>query len=383
MGNCCKKKVKKDDIYPNINSTSLLIPDSHQASYYKPPTPYIPKLEEFKKISVLGKGSFGKVVLVKLIPTNKYYAMKILKKRFIILNNQVNQIMAERGVLEKLENPFIVKLYYAFQDNSRLYFITDFMQGGELFFHLRKNSNYQESDVIFYSSEILCAIEYMHKTNCMYRDLKPENILIDKYGHICITDFGLSKILQSSNEKTYTLCGTPEYMAPEILMNNGYDKTCDWFSFGVLIYQMICGNIPFKQNESHLGIKVYYQPIRTPTNISYNARDIIEKLLEINPNERLGFNGTDEIKKHPFFANVNFEQIQNKQYKPPFVPHLKNDEDLKYFHQGFVEEKVESFSKKKTEESPKSHIFKGFIFQENEVNKSEEKSINNEKSEYC
>lgn len=379
MGSCCKKKTKTDNLIPNINDASILISESGSVSFYKRPTYYRAKLDDFRKIKVLGKGSFGKVVLVKLILTNDYYAMKILKKRFIVQNSQVKQIMTERKVLEKLENPFIVKLYYAFQDNYKLYFITDFMQGGELFFHLKQNSNYQESDVLFYSSEILCAIEYMHKKNCMYRDLKPENILIDKNGHIKITDFGLSKLLDNSNDKAYTLCGTLEYIAPEILTNNGYDKTCDWFSFGVLIYQMICGSVPFKQKEEEIGIKIYNQPIRTPTTISYNARDIIEKLLEINPNERLGFNGADEIKKHPFFANVNYDAIMNKQYKPPFIPQLKNDEDLRYFHQGFLEEKVESFSKKKAGDIPISYLFNGFSYQRNWFDESEEINNSDEK----
>ena len=172
------------------------------------------------------------------------------------------------------------------------------MQGGELFFHLRRNSQYKEKSVKFYMSEILLAIDYMHKNNFIYRDLKPENILIDKFGHIKLTDFGLSKLLDEEEQKTYTLCGTPEYLAPEIIFEKGYDKTCDWFSFGVVMFEMLCGFHPFKQKKGKFNPQIYKMKIIIPENISKNAKDLIEKLLNSNPRERIGYNSSEEIIKH-------------------------------------------------------------------------------------
>ena len=326
-------------------------------------------LEDFSPLKVLGRGSFGKVVLVRLEKTKKLYAMKILKKELVIKRKQVNHTMTERSLLEKLNHPFIVKLFYAFQDEFKLYFITEFMQGGELFFHLRRNSQYKEKSVKFYMSEILLAIDYMHKNNFIYRDLKPENILIDKFGHIKLTDFGLSKLLDEEEQKTYTLCGTPEYLAPEIIFEKGYDKTCDWFSFGVVMFEMLCGFHPFKQKKGKFNPQIYKMKIIIPENIAKNAKDLIEKLLNSNPRERIGYNSSEEIMKHDFFKDIDFDKVLQREYKPPFIPKLDNEEDLRYFDKGFTEEDVESFPDKKLIVSTNgdgkslSDEFKGFSYQ--------------------
>ena len=376
---CCKKKrvtaitientsKNSENLIPNdiaLSERPLEIINNKENENQNPNA----TLEDFSQLKVLGRGSFGKVVLVRLEKTKKLYAMKILKKELVIKRKQVNHTMTERSLLEKLNHTFIVKLFYAFQDKTKLYFITEFMQGGELFFHLRRNSQYKEKSVKFYMSEILLAIDYMHKNNFIYRDLKPENILIDKFGHIKLTDFGLSKLLDEEEQKTYTLCGTPEYLAPEIIFEKGYDKTCDWFSFGVVMFEMLCGFHPFKQKKGKFNPQIYKMKIKIPENIGKNAKDLIEKLLNSNPRERIGYNSSEEIMKHDFFKDIDFDKVLKREYKPPFIPKLDNQEDLRYFDKGFTDEDVESFPDKKLIVSTNgdgksmSDEFKGFSYQ--------------------
>ena len=376
MGSLCCKKNQLNSLNISSSQQNSLIPSetkstSSSINLELNVTPNA-TLEDFSQLKVLGRGAFGKVVLVRLEKNKKLYAMKILKKEIVIKRKQVNHTMTERSLLEKLNHPFIVKLIYAFQDKEKLYFITEFMQGGELFFHLRRNPQYKEKSVKFYMSEILLAIDYMHKNNFIYRDLKPENILIDKYGHIKLTDFGLSKLLDEEEQKTYTLCGTAEYLAPEIIFEKGYDKTCDWFSFGVVLFEMLCGIHPFKQKKGKFNPQIYKMKIIIPENISKNAKDLIEKLLNSNPRERIGYNGSEEIMNHEFFKDIDFDKVIIKQYKPPFIPKLDSEGDLRYFDKGFTEENVESFPDKKILENNGKSLndeFIGFSYQpQNENN---------------
>ena len=323
-------------------------------------------LEDFKHLKVLGQGSFGKVVLVKNENNNKLYAMKILDKKFIVKKNQVSHTQTERVLLEKLKHPFIVKLNYAFQDSKRLYFLTEFLQGGELFFHLRRNSGYKENAVRFYMAQILLALEYMHNNNYIYRDLKPENILIDKEGNIKLTDFGLSKILPPDENTTYTMCGTAEYLAPEILFGKGYDKTCDWFSFGVVIFEMFCGYHPFKSKGQKIDPKIYLSKTYIPDKVGKTARDLIEKLFVCNPQKRLGYKSADEVKNHPFFKGIDFDKVLRKEYKPPFIPKLKDNTDLRYFDENYTKLNIEHNSNNNEEEGKDEYNFDGFSFQQEE-----------------
>ena len=376
MGSLCCKKNQINSLNISSSQQNSLIPSetkstSSSINLELNVTPNA-TLEDFSQLKVLGRGAFGKAVLVRLEKNKKLYAMKILKKEIVIKRKQVNHTMTERSLLEKLNHPFIVKLIYAFQDKEKLYFITEFMQGGELFFHLRRNPQYKEKSVKFYMSEILLAIDYMHKNNFIYRDLKPENILIDKYGHIKLTDFGLSKLLDEEEQKTYTLCGTAEYLAPEIIFEKGYDKTCDWFSFGVVLFEMLCGIHPFKQKKGKFNPQIYKMKIQIPENISKCAKDLIEKLLNSNPRERIGYNGSEEIMNHEFFKDIDFDKVIIKQYKPPFIPKLDSEGDLRYFDKGFTEENVESFPDKKILENNGKSLndeFIGFSYQpQNEDN---------------
>ena len=324
-------------------------------------------LEDFVQLKTLGKGSFAKVTLVELKTNKKIFAMKILKKKALRKQKQIGHTKTERDMLEKMNCPFIVKLYYAFHDKEQIYFITEFMQGGELFFQLHKNSQLmsQERTVVFYSSEILLAIEYIHKQNYIYRDLKPENILFDKYGHVKLTDFGLSKDLNDNSDKAYTMCGTAEYLAPEILDDKGYDKTCDWFSFGVVLYEMLCGRHAFPRKNGTVDMKAYTRRLFYPPNVSDVAKDLISKLTDVNPKKRLGRNGADEIKQHAFYRGLNFNYVYNKRYKPPFIPQLVDDYDTVYFDKMFTSEKVDKLPNVSTPNKMDFDGFEGFSYQPN------------------
>ena len=296
-------------------------------------------IEDFQVLKLLGKGSFGKVLLVKYLNNNNIYAMKILKKEEIIKRNQINHTKTERLLLEKLNHPFIASLQFAFQDSQKLYLVTEFLQGGELFFHIKRKKCFKESPAKFYMAQIFLAIDYLHKAGYIYRDLKPENILIDKEGNIKLTDFGLSKMIpnEENNINSNTICGTLEYMAPEIIKGKNYDKSADWYSFGIVLYQMICGDVPFKLKNRNIDEISYETDIKYPEKISNEAKDIISKLLEIEPEKRLGYKSSDEIKNSAFFNEVDFDLVYKKEYNPPFRPKLNGELDLKYFNIYFTE----------------------------------------------
>ena len=321
--NCCRKKKKM-----NINKISPLIEKT---------------ISNFKQIKVLGQGKYGKVFLVQETESKKLYAMKRIKKPDITNIHLINQIKEEQKIFKQLNHPFILKLYYSFQDNNNLYLITDFMQGGELKSLLSKSIQLKENKAKFYLSEILLALEYMHKNNLIYRDLKPENILIDEKGHIKLSDFGISKILNENN-KTYTLCGTSYYKAPEINLGKGYDRMCDFWSFGIIMFEMICGFKPFDINNNKELI-IDYDNLNIPfiDDIKYSSKDLIMKLLVVNPKERLGFNSVDDIKNHEFFKNVDFNKVLSKKEIPPFIPKIEHDLDLKYFNSKYTEMELHNF----------------------------------------
>lgn len=308
--------------------------------------------EDFEKIKLLGKGTFGKVLLVRNLETDKLYAMKVLDKSSINIMNQEDHTKTERKILENIKHPFIVTLHFAFQNEKKLYLLTEFMQGGELFYHLRKERRFDEEKAKFYICEILLALDYLHSNNCIYRDLKPENILLGKDGHIKITDFGLSKqgIKSKEGDKAFTICGTPEYLAPEIILDKkGYNNTVDWWSLGVLLYDMLVGYSPFKQwdnntKEQSLGYdaSIYLKKVYLPKYHTPEARDLIERLITVDPKNRLGANGSQEIKKHPFFSNINWTDVLNKKLTPPFKPLITHETDLNNFHAMFTEENIEN-----------------------------------------
>ena len=365
---CCEKK-KKTETFLDANDIEKNI-DIKEDN----PLGIKIKNEDFERLKLIGKGSFGDVFLVKLKSNEKIYAMKILDKEKIKSYDQEEHTKSERDLMVKINCPFIVDIKYAFQDKQYLYMVTEFMQGGEMFFHLFKEKRFTNEKAKFYLVEIILAIEFLHKNNMMYRDLKPENVLLDKNGHIKITDFGLSKILSKENEKTYTICGTPQYLAPEILSSEGYDNAVDWWSLGCLMYKILIGIDAFKfsKNQS-LSPEMYEIEILIPDYVTKEANDLIRKLLVINPKKRLGSGpgGADKIKNHSYFKDIDWEKAWNKELTPPFIPDIKDDLDLKYFDKGFTDENLESFSSEEESSSLKTIDYKGFTYVTDSYTKDE------------
>ena len=289
------------------------------------------KLEDFNIIRLIGVGSYGKVYVATKNSSKKLYAIKVLNKEKINNKTQKNSINTERTVLAKLNHPFIMKLNYAFQTRKSLYFITQFMHGGELNYHIykEKNNYFTEEKAKFYAAEIILGLNYLHKNNCIYRDLKPENVMIDQNGHIKLTDFGLSKLCEDFPCKTKTLCGTPEYLAPEILFEKDYGIEVDWWSLGVIIYEMISGYLPFKiLPDEKITKNVYKKKIKIFSHFSCFAKDLVKKLLEYNPKKRIGFT---QIINHPFFKDIDWEKVEKKELNPPFEPEVDKNNLFKYF----------------------------------------------------
>ena len=298
------------------------------------------KLEDFKILKIIGRGSFGKVSLVEYIPTNEIYAMKSLKKDILIEQEQIENTILEKNILENINYPLLCNLIFCFQTEERIYFIMPFLSGGELFQHLRKFRTFDEPKVKFYSSQIALAIEYLHNKGIIYRDLKPENILMDEKGYLRLADFGMAKKL-NNNEKAMSFCGTPEYLAPEIIIGEGHDKNADWWSFGILIYEMLCGLPPFYvENLERMYELIKSGPLKFPKRITLSdeAKDIIKKLLERNVKKRLGYNGIKEIKEHPFFKDIDFNLIEQKKIPAPFVPKINDKMNVTYFDDEFTSE---------------------------------------------
>ncbi|KAJ5069788.1 non-specific serine/threonine protein kinase [Anaeramoeba ignava] len=291
--------------------------------------------DSFEILKMIGKGSFGKVYLVRKKDNQKLYAMKILVKSELYRRKQIEHTKTEQRVLASLDHPFIVKLHHSFQTKFKLYLILDYVQGGELFFHLKRagQKRFPQELAVFYVAEIVLAIEYLHQKDIVYRDLKPENILLESNGHIKITDFGLSKEGIVSNdgktegEKATTICGTAEYLAPEVITSEGHGKAVDWWSVGILIYEMLVGNPPFySENRNEMFMKAIQAKPPIPDFLSEEAKDIIRKLLTRSPALRLGANGTHEIKSHPFFKNIDWELLSQKRLDPPFKPKIPEND---------------------------------------------------------
>jgi len=343
MGCCCKKRKEKindeDALYSDLESDKKddEAKSETQLSEFKIKM----NLDYFESIKLLGTGSFGKVLLVRLTTKNEYYAMKILNKKQLKLESQELHTKNERDLMIKIKSPFIVNIKFAFQDKINLYLVSDFMQGGELFFHLRKQKYFSEELVRFYAMEIVLAISHIHSMKAVYRDLKPENILLDKNGHIRLTDFGLAKIIKD-NDKAYTICGSTKYLAPEILLNKGYQKEIDWWSLGCVVFEMLEGKAPFGNPRGSPNLSIYKRNLNFFYTESEDAKTFIKELLVINPQKRLGFgkDGSEKVKNHIFFKGIDWEKAYRKEYKPPFIPELLDELDLKYFDKMFTEEHV-------------------------------------------
>jgi len=271
-----------------------------------------------------------------------------------------------------MNSPFIVQLYYAFQTIDKLYLVLDFMIGGELFFHLRKAQRFTESRAKFYIAEIILSLEYLHSKNIIYRDLKPENVLMDAEGHIKIADFGLSKQGVSYGTKAYTFCGTPEYLAPEILKGQGHDKAVDWWSLGALLYEMLSGAPPFySKDRNQMFRNILEKPVEMRPFFSGEAKSLLSGLLTIEPAKRLS-NPLD-IKAHAFFRDIDWSKLSKKLIKPPFKPKLLNDKDLRHFDRMFTEESIQETPLNKM--VPKGNTFQNFTYEKGNLTEVDEELL--------
>ncbi|XP_003487799.1 RAC serine/threonine-protein kinase [Bombus impatiens] len=301
-------------------------------------------LENFEFLKVLGKGTFGKVILCREKATGHLYAIKILRKEVIIRKDEVAHTLTENRVLRTTNHPFLISLKYSFQTADRLCFVMEYVNGGELFFHLRRSRVFGEDRTRFYGAEIISALGYLHSQGIIYRDLKLENLLLDKDGHIKIADFGLCKEDITYGRTTKTFCGTPEYLAPEVLEDNDYGRAVDWWGVGVVMYEMICGRLPF-YNKDHekLFTLIVMEEVRFPRTISNEAKDMLGGLLIKDPSKRLGGGPNDakEIMDHAFFSSIDWSDLVQKKIPPPFKPQVTSDTDTRYFDSEFTGESVE------------------------------------------
>lgn len=286
---------------------------------------------ELERVKTLGTGAFGRVILLKHSTSSNLYAMKVLEKEKIIKMKQVEHTLYEKRILEAIRFPFTVSMEFSFKDNSYIYFIMPFVPGGEMFTHLRRMGKFEEPLAKFYASQVILALEYLHFCNLVYRDLKPENILIGKNGYLKITDFGFCKVLQG---RTWTLCGTPEYLAPELILSKGYGFSVDWWSFGVLLYEMNAGYPPFYANEPMKTYeKIVAAKYRCPSSFNSDLRDLVRNVLQVDITKRYGVmkSGILDYKNHKWFKGIEWESILNCRSAPPFVPNYRNPSDTSNF----------------------------------------------------
>ncbi|EEY63375.1 ribosomal protein S6 kinase, putative [Phytophthora infestans T30-4] len=288
-------------------------------------------VNDFDLLSVVGKGAYGKVFLAKKKHgknAGRVYAMKVLRKQDVFKKKQVEHTKSEQRILKHVEHPFVVRLRYAFQNHQKLYLVMDYYSGGSLFVHLRKEKRFTEQRACFYAAELVLSLAHLHNMHIMYRDLKLENILMDSDGHVAITDFGLSK----EDDEGSTFVGTPEYLAPELLCSQrtatSYGNTIDWWSYGVLVYEMIQGHTPFwdKNRRQMFQNILSKEPIYPSEHFSPTATDFLRRLLVKNPRQRLGCgaDGAREIMGHPWFEGVDWDALLNRRVEPPFRPVAKD-----------------------------------------------------------
>ncbi|CAG5947079.1 unnamed protein product [Menidia menidia] len=307
-------------------------------SHYKRKT-----MNDFDYLKLLGKGTFGKVILVREKASGTYYAMKILKKEVIIAKDEVAHTLTESRVLKNTRHPFLTSLKYSFQTKDRLCFVMEYVNGGELFFHLSRERVFSEDRTRFYGAEIVSALDYLHSAKIVYRDLKLENLMLDKDGHIKITDFGLCKEGITDTATMKTFCGTPEYLAPEVLEDNDYGRAVDWWGLGVVTYEMMCGRLPFyNQDHEKLFELILMEEIKFPRTLSADAKSLLSGLLIKDPNKRLGGGPDDakEIMRHSFFGTVDWQDVYDKKLVPPFQPQVSSETDTRYFDEEFTAQTI-------------------------------------------
>ena len=356
-------------------------------------------IRDYESIAIIGRGAFGEVHVCREIKTGKIVAVKKIKKDLLAKKNQIIHVRNEQLFMSKVKSPWIVELRASFQEDDYLYLVMEFLPGGDFMNLLIEKDKLTEEESRFYIAELILAVESIHKLDCIHRDIKPDNILIDKNGHIKLSDFGLAKVsdklydinnyninnekkidennIKKTHEKNYSCVGTAYYVAPEVLNKKGYGPEVDWWSVGVIFYEMLIGYAPFCSKEtSEVCQKILqwekYLKFPKEIKISKEAKDLIKKLIN-SPNERLGKNGVDEIKKHKFFDGLDWDNLRELQ--APFIPELKNEYDTKYFDNF---QPIEPFYPPQRKNKKRKDIeFIGYTY-----NNSDEEEQNNINREY-
>ncbi|GAX23102.1 hypothetical protein FisN_25Lh061 [Fistulifera solaris] len=340
--------------------------------------------KDFDLLKVIGMGAFGKVLQVRHKHTSRILAMKVISKRLLLRKSgYVENIQAERQILTRVRSPFVVTMHCSFQTREKLFIIMDFLAGGELFLRLGREGIFLEKTAAFYLGEIILAIDHLHSLGILHRDLKPENILLGADGHVCVTDFGLAKDFSTvggfddEENRALTICGTQEYMAPEMLSGQGYGRSADYWSLGCIAYEMLAGLPPFKSKDGRKELfrKIMSEKVKMPSGSTAEACRLLKGLLNRNVQKRLGaakstmfeVGGVAALKNEPFFKHLNWEYLTNKQIEPPQVFSVQDDQDLKHFHQEFTDmalpRSVVLMSKDEfTAHHVESQKFRGFSF---------------------
>lgn len=295
------------------------------------------RLTDFEVRGTLGTGTFGRVLLVRLrtassqARSSNCFALKVLRKTEIVRLRQVEHVNAERYIMSRVRHPFIVDLYATFRDSMNIYMLLSYVPGGELFTHLRRAQRFTPDVTRFYLATIILALRYLHSFNIIYRDLKPENLLLDSRGYLRLTDFGFAKIV---DDRTWTLCGTPEYLAPEIILNEGHGKPADWWACGILAYEMMVGYPPFF-DETAPGIyeKILKGKVYWPRDMDRLSKDLVKAFLHPDRTKRLGnlIGGAQDALDHPWFRGVDWDALERKEIRAPIVPHVSSLDDTRHF----------------------------------------------------
>ncbi|GFS38011.1 putative protein kinase C delta type homolog [Nephila pilipes] len=298
-------------------------------------------IDDFVFLKLLGKGSYGKVLLAELKDHNMYFAIKCLKKDVVLEDDDVESTMIERRVLALgTQHPYMCKLYCTFQTKSYLFFVMEYLNGGDLMFHIQEGRQFDIKRAMFYGAEIVSALKFLHKRGIVYRDIKLDNVLLDKDGHIRLVDFGMCQCRVYHEESMPSnFCGTPTYIAPEIILGQTYNQSVDWWSFGVLLFEMLAGRSPFDgTEEDELYWSICNEDPHYPQFLPKDARNILESLLIKSPVKRLGMpsSPSGEIKDHPFFSTINWDKLERKEIPPPFKPTVLSESDTRNFDSYFT-----------------------------------------------
>ncbi|KAI3815933.1 hypothetical protein L1987_15617 [Smallanthus sonchifolius] len=292
-------------------------------------------LEDFEVLKVVGQGAFAKVYQVRKYGSSEIFAMKVMRKDRIFEKDHAEYMKAERDILTKINHPFVVQLKYSFQTKYRLFLVLDFVNGGHLFFQLYRQGLFREDLARFYTAEIVSAVSHLHASGIMHRDLKPENILLDAEGHVMLTDFGVAKEFDEST-RSNSMCGTLEYMSPEIVQGRGHDKAADWWSVGILVYEMLTGKPPFRGgNRQKIQQKIAKDKIKLPAFLSSEAHSLLKGLLQKESSRRLGSGagGSNEIKSHSWFKSINWQKLESREIKPSFIPQVAGKQCIANFEE--------------------------------------------------